>query len=106
MPSMVLPAPRRRAASPAAAAGYAVVRTLLLFGFGLGALALSVVASVWGLTVVLVAAALAGLVVLRARHRARPAAAAGRPYRAFVMTTVLLLGFFVLLTVASQVWPH
>ncbi|HEV2356746.1 MAG TPA: hypothetical protein VGZ23_03935 [bacterium] len=88
-------------------AGYAVVRTLVLLGLGLSALALSVVASVWGLTAVLVAAALVGLVVLRAGYRARHATdPAGRPYRAFAMTAVLLVGFFVLLTVASQVWPH
>ena len=99
-------ASRRRAPSPAARVGYAVIRTVAIVGLGLGALALSVLASVWGLTAPLVGAALVALVTLRIVHRARSqdTAPAARPRRAFVITAVFVIGFFVLLTLASQIW--
>jgi hypothetical protein len=99
-------APRRRAPSPGARVGYAVIRMVVVLGLGLGALALSVVASVWGLTPLLVAVALVALVALRIVHRVRShdTAPAARPQRAFVITAVFVIGFFVLLTVASQIW--
>jgi len=68
---------------------------------------MSVVASVWGLSAPLVGVALVGLVVLRTIHRVRAQEAqspARPPQRAFVITAVALIGFFVLLTLASQIW--
>lgn len=96
-----------RQTSPVARAGYAVIRTLLLVAFGLGTIWLSIVASVWGLSAVLVALALVGLVALRTVHRVRAEespSTARPPHRAFVITAVVLIGFFVLLTLASQIW--
>ncbi|HEV2439611.1 MAG TPA: hypothetical protein VGX97_06075 [bacterium] len=87
--------------------GYAVVRTLLLLAFCLGTIWLSIVASVWGLSAVLVALALVGLVALRTVHRVRAEESPSTtrpPHRAFVITAVVLIGFFVLLTLASQIW--
>jgi hypothetical protein len=100
-------APRRRVPSPAVRAVYAVARTLLAIALGLGTIWLSIVASVWGLSAVLVVLALVGLVVLRTVHRVRaedPPSGARPPRRAFVITAVVLIGFFVLLTLASQIW--
>lgn len=106
--------PRRRAASPSAAPGGAAVRailsavrTFLFIALGLGVIWLSIVASVWGLSAVLVALALVGLVALRTMsqlHTPESAGGAGRQRRAFVITAVVLIGFFVLLTLASQIW--
>jgi 1,4-dihydroxy-2-naphthoate octaprenyltransferase len=107
-------ASRRRAPSPPVRAGrrvalavYAVVRMALLIALGFGVIWLSIVASVWGLSAVLVALALVGLVALRtvSRVRAEDSPSAARPSRrAFVITAVVLIGFFVLLTLASQIW--
>ena len=87
--------------------GSAVLRTVLLIAFCLGTIWLSIVASVWGLSAVLVALALVGLVALRTVHRVHEegsGSAARPPRRAFVITAVVLIGFFVLLTLASQIW--
>jgi hypothetical protein len=106
-------APRGRAPSspggdrPLARGAYAVIRTLLVVALGLGTIWLSIVASVWGLSAVLVALALVGLVALRTVYRAHEGDSAStprRPRRAFVITAVVLIGFFVLLTLASQIW--
>lgn len=99
-------APRRGARSPGARAAHAVIRMVAILGASLGALALSVVASAWGMTAVLVFAALVALVALRIVHRvrSRDAATTARPQRAFVITGVFLIGFFVLLALASQIW--
>src|SRR5689334_19447440 len=97
----------RRVLPSGARVVYGAIRTtVLIIGLGLAALGLSIVASVWGLSAVLVGVALVALVVLRTVHRARTpdAPSAARPQRAFVITAVFLLGFFVLLTVASQIW--
>lgn len=86
--------------------GYAVVRTLLILGLALGTVWLSIVASVWGLSAPLVVVALVGLVVARTVHRARTpdVPSAARPRHAFVIAAVFIVGFFVLLTFASQIW--
>jgi cytochrome b561 len=96
----------RRVLPSGARVVYGAIRTVLIIGLGLAALGLSILASVWGLSAVLVGVALVALVVLRTVHRARTpdAPSAARPQRAFVITAVFLLGFFVLLTVASQIW--
>ncbi len=96
----------RRAPSVAARVGYAAVRTLLILGLCLGTVWLSIVASVWGLSAVLVVVALVGLVVARTVHRASTpdAPSAARARRAFVIAAVFIVGFFVLLTFASQIW--
>lgn len=105
--------PRRPASSPSAARGRAVravfsaVRILLFVAFAVGMIWLSIVASVWGLSAVLVALALVGLVALRTmsqRHAPESAGSARRQRRAFIVTAVALIGFFVLLTLASQIW--
>lgn len=86
---------------------YAVVRTLLLVAFGLGVIWLSIVASVWGFSAFLVALALVGLVALRTAsrlHAEESPVRARPPQRAFIITAVVLIGFFVLLTLASQIW--
>ncbi|HKX18998.1 MAG TPA: hypothetical protein VJT33_13380 [bacterium] len=105
--------PRRPAAWRSAARGGAVrmvfsaVRLLLFAALGLGVIWLSIVASVWGLSAVLVALALVGLVALRTMsqlHAPESAGSARRQRRAFILTAVALIGFFVLLTLASQIW--
>jgi 1,4-dihydroxy-2-naphthoate octaprenyltransferase len=104
---MQTPAPRRRASASAARVGYTVIRTLLLLAVAVAAIALSVLASVWGLSAPLVGVALVGLVVLRTIHRVRAEetpSTARPPQRAFVITAVVIIGFFVLLTLASQIW--
>jgi hypothetical protein len=103
------PVARRRPPgdTPLAQVGFAVLRTVLLIAFGLGTIWLSIVASVWGLSAVLVALALVGLVALRTVHRVHEESsdsAARPPRRAFVITAVVLIGFFMLLTLASQIW--
>jgi hypothetical protein len=96
---------------------YAALRVIVILGLSFGAFVLSVIASVWGLTAVLVGAALVALVALRIAHSTRtpqssPGGAAaptyaGRARRAFVITGVVVVGFFVLLTLASQILvPH
>lgn len=101
------PVARRRPPgdTPLARVGLAVLRTVLLIAFSLGTIWLSIVASVWGLSAVLVALALVGLVALRTVHRVHEEGSGARPSRrAFVITAVVLIGFFVLLTLASQIW--
>lgn len=103
------PVARRRPPgdTPLARVGFAVLRTVLLIAFGFGTIWLSIVASVWGLSAVLVALALVGLVALRTVHRVHEESsdsAARPPRRAFVITAVVLIGFFMLLTLASQIW--
>lgn len=101
------PSPLTRAGGSLARAGYAVIRMLVLIALGLGTIWLSVVASVWGLSAALVVLALVGLVALRTAHRVRAEeslSTARPPRRAFVITAVALIGFFVLLTLASQIW--
>lgn len=101
------PVARRRPPgdTPLARVGLAVLRTVLLIAFSLGTIWLSIVASVWGLSAVLVALALVGLVALRTVHRVHEEGSCARPpRRAFVITAVVLIGFFVLLTLASQIW--
>jgi hypothetical protein len=85
---------------------YAILRIVIILALSFGAFALSVVASVRGLTGVLVGAALVALVALRVVHSVREhqASAIARPHRAFVITGVVVIGFFVLLTIASQIW--
>jgi hypothetical protein len=85
---------------------YVAIRVVIVLALSFGAFVLSVVASVWGLTAVLVGAALIVLVVLRVVQtvRAKETAVIARPRRAFVITGVVVIGFFVLLTVASQIW--
>lgn len=105
---------RRRLWPPLASGGGAVLRAVLsavrialLLAFGLGVIWLSIVASVWGLSAVLVALALVGLVALRTAsrlHAPEHAGGARRQHRAFVITAVVLIGFFVLLTLANQIW--
>lgn len=103
------PVARRRPPgdTPLARVGLAVLRIVLLIAFSLGTIWLSIVASVWGLSAVLVALALVGLVALRTVHRVHEegsGSGARPPQRAFVITAVVLIGFFVLLTLASQIW--
>lgn len=107
------PLPPRPPASSSSVARGAVrtvlsaVRLLLFVAFGLGVIWLSIVASVWGLSAVLVALALVGLVALRTMsqlHAPESAGSARRQRRAFIVTAVALIGFFVLLTLASQIW--
>ncbi|HLW47242.1 MAG TPA: hypothetical protein VKW09_05685 [bacterium] len=96
----------RRAPSSGARVLYLALRVIVILGLCFGAFVLSVVASVWGLTAVLVGAALVALVALRVVHavRGRETAPIARPRRAFVITGVVVVGFFVLLTLASQIW--
>jgi hypothetical protein len=84
-----------------------LVRALLVAGLAAGAIALSVVASVWGLSAELVGVAIAALAALRIVHAVRTEGRAERarpPQRAFVITAVVIIGFFVLLTLASTIW--
>jgi hypothetical protein len=66
----------------------------------------SVVASVLGLTTVLVGVSVAALVALRVVYSVREheTGKIARPGLAFVITGVVVIGFFVLLTIASQIW--
>ena len=106
------PPPRPASSSSAARGGaaravVAAVRMLLFVALGFGVIWLSIVASVWGLSAVLVALAIVGLVALRTmsqRHAPESAGGARRQRRAFIVTAVALIGFFVLLTLASQIW--
>ena len=89
---------------------YMLLRILVILSVSFVAFVLSVVASVWGLTAVLVGAALIALVALRVVQSTRTPEGAGavgghgdRHRRAFVITGVVVIGFFVLLTLASQI---
>jgi len=106
-------APRRRDRSRPAGDGppgrpfHPLIRALLVAGLAAAAIALSVVASVWGLSAELVGAALVGLMALRVVHAVRTQGTVPNPRpprRAFVITAVAIIGFFVLLTLASQIW--
>lgn len=93
----------------ARAVGVVLLKGVLgaVFAVGVGALtvALSVVASVSGLSPLLVAAALAALLVLKIRQTARAGYTPYRSWRAFAITGLVVIGFFVVISVVAAYWP-
>ncbi len=67
--------------------------------------ALSVAASASGLSPLLVAAALAALVILKIRQNARAGYTPLRSWRALVITGLVVIGFFVVISVVAAYWP-
>ena len=85
---------------------YVVLKTLLLAALVGGALVVSVVMSVVGLTIVLVVAAVGALLALNFRHHTVRAPAPVRPRTVMLITGLVIVGFFVALSIVGAVWPR
>jgi hypothetical protein len=86
--------------------GYTVVKVLLLAALLTTALIVSVVASVTGLTIALVVAALGMLVLLNFRHHTHRAPLPFRPRRAMLIAGLVVVGFFLVISIAGAFWPR
>jgi len=87
------------------ALGFFLLKAVLILIVGAITVVLSVVASAYGLTPLLVAAALIALVVLKVRQSLRPGYVPRRSWRPLLVTGLVVIGFFVVISVVAAYWP-
>lgn len=100
----LLPGPPAPATSPRTLA-YMIIRALLLGLAGALTVVLSVVASALGLSLLLVVAAIGSLTTLNIRQQTRQGYTPHRSRKALFVSGLVVVGFFIVISVVGAYWP-
>ena len=94
------------ASSQSHSMAFVVGKVLLLAALAGAAVVVSVLASVVGLTLVLVVVAIGALVAINFRRHTQHAPTPFRPRKVMLITGLVVVGFFLAFSIVGAVWPR